>query len=386
LVACVPALLSAALAIAGCLGVQNSTSKKHARRQQTPLRYVARTHACDRFAAPWGTDDGGAGTAARPFRTPTKLDRTLFRGQTGCLLAGTYGDVNTRFRLTGSGTRSARITITSYPGQTATLVGWVDIEGSYTTVSHLKIDGSNTFYRYRRDGTSCHYPVSQGLAIGGHDDTLQYNDYYQSVPGLRGNGIGIGWWGDVDNTIIRYNKIHDVGGCDFYDHLIYLARGNNVQIYDNWLWNDPHGWGIKLDPAPTNAKIWGNVIDAAGSGFTFGNSSGDQPTAGNQVFDNVVLDSVGVFNPDIGWGHPGVLVTSPGLGGRASSGNRVYDNVSYHNPGGIANIAPSVTRAQLALHDNVTRDPQFVDQDAHDYQLRTHSTADPSRASAAEAP
>ena len=74
--------------------------------------------------------------------------------------------------------------------------------------------------------------------IAGRNDILQYDDYFQSMPSLRGNGIGIGFWGHADNTIIRYSKIHDVGQCEAYDHLIYLSHGNNVRIYDNWLWND----------------------------------------------------------------------------------------------------------------------------------------------------
>ena len=80
--------------------------------------------------------------------------------------------------------------------------------------------------------------MSQPLVIAGRNDVLEYDDYYQSVASLRGNGIGIGFWGNADNTIIRYSKIHDVGQCEAYDHLIYLSHGNNVQIYDNWIWND----------------------------------------------------------------------------------------------------------------------------------------------------
>ena len=267
--------------------------------------------------------------------------------------AGVYGDVSTWHDLSNSGTSTAQITISAYPGETAKVIGWVDLEGSYTTVSHLQIDGSNNLYKTHRAGTSCPAPVSQGLAIAGHNDILEYDDYYQSVPSLRGNGIGIGWWGNADNTIVRFNTIHDVGGCDFFDHLIYLGRGNNVQIYDNWMWNDAHGWGVKLDPGPTNARIHNNVIDAAGSGFNLGNSSGSDPTAGNQISNNVVMNSVGVSNPDIAWSHPGVLITSPGLLPN-STANTIYNNESYNNAGGITDINRTVTPAQITLTANTT--------------------------------
>jgi hypothetical protein len=163
---------------------------------------------------------------------------------------------------------------------------------------------------------------------------------------------------------VRFNTIHDVGGCDFFDHLIYLGRGNNVQIYDNWMWNDAHGWGVKLDPGPTNARIHNNVIDAAGSGFNLGNSSGSDPTAGNQISNNIVMNSVGVNNPDIAWSHPGVLITSPGLLPN-STANTIYNNESYNNAGGITDINRTVTPAQITLTANTTTNPALIDPADH---------------------
>ena len=55
-----------------------------------------------------------------------------------------------------------------------------------------------------------------------------------------------------------------IGQCEDFDHLIYLSHGNNVQIYDNWMWNDPHGWGVQVYPAASNADIYSNVIDQRG--------------------------------------------------------------------------------------------------------------------------
>ncbi len=197
----------------------------------------AQAAGCDRYASPSGSD-GASGSSSSPYRTLARLDHSLSPGQTGCLMAGTYGNTSTSSYLSNSGNASGQITITSYPGATVTVVGLIDLAGSYTTLNALNIDGSNTTYSYQRPDTTCSYPVSNGLEIDGQNDILQYNNYYQSVASLRGNGFGIGWSGQADNTIIRYNRIHDVGGCDFYDHLIYLADGDNVQIYDNWLWND----------------------------------------------------------------------------------------------------------------------------------------------------
>jgi hypothetical protein len=345
-----------------------SVSSAHtAGRRVARVAQKARTSVCDRFASTVGSDARGRGTFRQPFLTLTRLDRSLRPGQTGCLMGGTYGGLTAWHQIDTDGTSDDRITIREAPGQIATVSGWVDIEASYTTVEDLRIDGSNTLYPTRA-GTTCRSNVSQSLTISGHNDTLQYVEYFQLIPDLRGNGIGIGYWGDADNTIIRHDKIHDVGGCDFYDHLIYLAGGRGAQIYDNWLWNDPHGWGIKLDPGPTGARIWGNVIDRAGSGFNFGNSSGHRPTADNRVFDNIVMNSVGVSNPDIPWSYPGVLVTSPGMLS-SSTGNELYDNDSFNNAGGIRDIARNVTSAQLDVSGNTKVAPRFVNAADHDFAL-----------------
>jgi hypothetical protein len=316
---------------------------------------------CDLFASPSGSDSAGDGSLSNPYASVVKLDQALAAGQTGCLRAGTYGSISTLHTLSANGTASARLTISSYPGETATISGWIDIEGSYTTVSHLMIDGSNNFYRTQRTGTNCPYPVSQGLVIAGHDNTLEYDDYYQSVASLRGNGIGIGWWGQPDNTTIRYTKIHDVGQCEAYDHLIYLAHGNNVQIYDNWLWNDPHGRGVQLYPAPTNARVHHNVIDATGVGIGFGNEAGST-LAGNQVYTNVIARSTGLPTENLG----GVALNVY-WGGAQGPGNTFTGNDAWSNPAGIGS-GPGIT-----MSGNITSDPQFTSAGGHDYSVASSS-------------
>ena len=47
----------------------------------------------------------------------------------------------------------------------------------------------------------------------------------------------------------------------------------DVRIYDNWMWNDPHGWGVQVYPAARNASIHDNVIAETGSGFVVGGSA-----------------------------------------------------------------------------------------------------------------
>ncbi|HEX4671831.1 MAG TPA: right-handed parallel beta-helix repeat-containing protein [Solirubrobacteraceae bacterium] len=317
---------------------------------------------CQRFASPLGSDSTGLGTRARPFRSIVRLDRALRPGQAGCLRAGTYGSIHTLNWLRHSGRPGHRITIRSFPGETALVRGWVAVDASYTTLARLKIDGSNTFYRQVREGTNCPAPVSQPLVIEGRNDILQRDDYFQSVPSLRGNGIGIGFSGRADNTIIRYSKIHDVGQCGAYDHLIYLSHGNNVRIYDNWLWNDQHGRGVQLYPAPTNARVFNNVIDHAGEGFVIGNDPGDT-VSGNQIYNNIITDSTGLPSEHI----PGEAIHDL-YAGRPGTGNSFHNNDLFHNPGGMGRLTA------VRAYGNTHARPPFVDAVQHDYALPRHSS------------
>jgi hypothetical protein len=230
-------------------------------------------------------------------------------------------------------------------------------------MSHLSIDGSNTFYTQVRDGTNCPAPVSQPLVIAGHDDVLEFIDYHQSVPSLRGNGIGIGFWGDADNTIIRYSKIHDVGQCEAYDHLIYLSHGNNVRIYDNWLWNDAHGRGVQLYPAPSNARVFDNVIDHAGEGFVVGNEAGDT-VSGNQIYNNIITNSTGLPTEGI----PGQAIHDL-YGGSPGTGNTFHDNIQYGNPGGLGRLTA------VSAYNNTSSDPMLVSATRQDFELQPGSPA-----------
>lgn len=318
---------------------------------------------CDRIAAPSGSDASGDGSASSPFATVSKLDSSLAPGQTGCLRTGTYGDESTHHAITTGGSPSAPVTITAYPGEHPKLVGWVTVEASYTTLSGLEIDGSNTLFSDRRaEEAGCpvmSHPVSQALSITGAGDVFENNELYQSDASVRSVGIGIGWWGSGDNTIVRHNRIHDVGGCRAFDHLIYLSHGANVQIYGNWMWNNPHGWGVQVYPGATGAQIHDNVVDTAGSGFFFGDNAS---VTGNTVQHNVVVNSTGL--PEAGLSQ-GVAVSDYWTS--AGSGNSFIENDSFNNPGGVSHTS------HVLEAGNVTSDPQFVDASHHDYRVRPGS-------------
>jgi hypothetical protein len=318
---------------------------------------------CDLYASPAGSDARGTGSVTAPFSSVQKLDQTLAAGQTGCLRAGTYGSVSTLHRIYANGSAAGRLTIRSAPNEVATIVGYVDIEGSYTTLSHLRIDGSNTFYTAHPAGVSCPAPVSQPLGIEGTNDTLEYDDYFQSIPSLRSTGIGIGFWANADNTIIRYTKVHDVGQCQAYDHLIYLSHGNNVQIYDNWLYNDAHGRGVQLYPAPTNARVFANIIDHVGEGFVVGDEVGATPT-GNRIYNNLVTNATGLPTQGI----LGEAIHDL-YGGLPGTGNAFYNNLTFNDPGGLGRLTA------VSAYGNVSANPQFINPAAGNFAVATSSPA-----------
>jgi hypothetical protein len=344
-----PRLLPLLLVIAGLMAIAFAGSASAAT-------------TCDLYASPSGSDSG-TGQLNAPLATVRALDEALTSGQTGCVEAGTYGSVNSGWmNLDNSGTSTGQITITPVPGQSVKLVGFIALTGNYATLTGFNIDGSNTVYDVERGGTHCPYPVSEGLEIDGHGDIFENNNLYQSIPSLRGNGLGIGWNGQADNTIVRFNRIHDVGQCMAYDHIVYLSHGNNVRIYDNWMWNDAHGWGVQVYPDVTNARIFNNVINNTGSGFVVGGSSA---VAGNQLYHNVVMNSSGLVNAGLAQGV--ALSTCCGLG----AGNSFSGNVSYDNPGGVADASG------IAMSGNTTAAPNLADPAFHDFRVTSSTPAGP---------
>src|SRR5437763_10809798 len=69
---------------------------------------------CSKVVSTTGSD-AAAGTAAAPYATVTKLVGSLTSGQTGCLRAGTYVESIDDY--------TPNLTLTSYPGERATLKG-----------------------------------------------------------------------------------------------------------------------------------------------------------------------------------------------------------------------------------------------------------------------
>jgi hypothetical protein len=97
--------------------------------------------SCDKVASLRGLDVN-PGTEALPFRTAQKLAASLNPGQTGCLRAGTYSG---NLTISRGGTSGAPVTIQSYPGERAVVIGriWVPPGADFVTLSDLDLVGLN---------------------------------------------------------------------------------------------------------------------------------------------------------------------------------------------------------------------------------------------------
>ena len=100
---------------------------------------------CDVVAARDGSDRA-AGTLAAPVKTAQEVVDRLEPGQTGCLRDGTYAETPNgphALQFQHGGRDGAPLTLRSYPGERAKLVGliWVEKGSDHVTLSNLEIDG-----------------------------------------------------------------------------------------------------------------------------------------------------------------------------------------------------------------------------------------------------
>jgi chitodextrinase len=264
---------------------------------------------------------------------------SLAPGDVGCLHGGIYGGPSIFSDFTKSGTSSAPITLQSYPGEIATLQGYNAIDGSYVTFTNLKIDNTNTF-----TGSSECGGRYESFTLAGSFIVLDHNEITASDISHSSNGVYV----TGSNEEIRFNKIHDVGACQNYDHGVYVGHGSGTQIHGNWFWNIPHGWGVQIYPGSSDVHAYSNVIDHAQNGFVLCSTGSN-----NLVEHNIVSNSTG---------SPGALTSGcPPQG--SSTSNVVSNNDQWNNPGGLGNVSG------ITYSGNISADPGFVGAASHNYQI-----------------
>jgi parallel beta-helix repeat protein len=298
---------------------------------------------CDFVASPVG-DDGAAGSVSAPFRTVQRLVDALGPGQTGCLRAGSYAE---DVRVGSGGSAGAPVTLASYPGERATVVGrfWIAKGADYVTVEGLNLDGVNS-------GRLPSPTVNGDYATFSHDDVT--NDHTAICFDLGDHEYGV-----ATGTVITDDRVHGCGQLPAanHQHGIYVAAARDTTIAWNLIYDNADR-GIQLYPDAQNTTVDHNVIDDNGEGIIF---SGDEgyASSGAEVYDNLITGAV--IRHDVESWYP--------AGNPVGTANVVRQNCVWGGKEGTIDTSGGGYTAT----GNTVANPQYVDAAAHDYHLKSTS-------------
>ncbi len=288
---------------------------------------------CDKVASPLGSNIN-PGTASRPYATVGRLVDALQAGHTGCLREGVFqGDV----KFTKGGSASAPITLTSYPGERATVIGRIHVsdDANNVVVQQLDLDGRNV----------ANLPSP---TVNGDNAVFRDNDvtnYHTTICFLLGSTE----YGRARNTVIERNRIHNCGQLPptNHHHGIYVEESDGARITDNWIYDNADR-GVQLFPDADNSYVARNVIDGNGQGVVFSRESSTN-----------VLEHNVITNPVVRYNIEDFELTGRGNVARL---NCVW---SVRHPG-FAGIQPNIA---VPLLENLVVEPAFFSRAAKDFRV-----------------
>jgi parallel beta-helix repeat protein len=210
-----------------------------------------------------------------------RLMARLDPGQTGCLRGGDYrGSIE----LTTRGTSADPITLRSYPGEKARLIGrlWLNRESAYLVIRDLTLDGRNP------EG------LPSPTVNGQHLDFVD-NEVVNEHTGICFD-LGHPFYGIARDVSIRSNRIHDCGRLPptNHDHGIYVGEARDTRIVGNHIY-DNADLGVHMYPDARRTYVAGNVIDSNGEGVLFGGTA-DVAPRDNLVEHNLITNSRTRYN------------------------------------------------------------------------------------------
>jgi Right handed beta helix region len=304
--------------------------------------------ACTKYAAPWGRDSN-RGTKRRPFRTAQRLADSLRPGQTGCLRGGVYDQTDDGYvlKVDRGGRAGAPVSIRSYPGERAKLVGRIEIpEGSnHVGLSRLVIRGT---------------PGEISVKIYSADVVVARNNISNLRRGKTCIMLGSDEGGQAVRTIIRRNRFHECGRPedDNLGHGIYAQNVVGASITRNVFWR-MQAYAIQFYPHARQTRFAYNVIDGGApsvrGGIVFGGNDAFAST-GNIVERNVIAYAR-TANIASGWDD------------RVGTGNVARRNCVW----GARDENIDTSDGGFVSRGNVVARPRFVNRAGRDYRLKKGS-------------
>lgn len=279
--------------------------------------------------------------------TAQALLASLSPGQVGCLRGGTY----TASGLYVLDFSASNVTIMSYPGEKAVLVGVIVVRSgaSASRLAGVAIEGTG--------GSTGQKNTIQILAAS--DFVIEDSDITNAWRGRSCLIIGNGAAEVAVRPVIRRNRFHECGNPanGNLDHAIYAADVVDAKITDNLFWNTA-AYAVHLYPNAQRTVVAHNVIDggsrSVAGGVIFAGDSG-AASSGNVVEHNVISYSTR-YNIESWWGGP------------VGSGNVARSNCVFG--GGLGEIGATTG---FASQSNLPADPLFLSRAGHDYRLRADS-------------
>ena len=306
------------------------------------VQTVTANGGCDKVAATGGSDSS-PGSPASPYSSAQKLADSLSSGQTGCMRSGTFA-ANDTIEVTRPG-----ITLTSFPGERATLRGELKLEktANGVTVRNLNLDGRSSY----KIGPV----VFASNDTFDNDDVTNYNTGICFILGAANPSDG-----RAINTVIENSRIHNCGVLPAQngDHGIYVEHATGTLIHDNWIYDNADR-GIQLYPDSQGARIYRNVIDGNGEGIIVSDGSSN-----NVIYQNVISNS------KVRWNIESSDLTGTG---NAAAYNclRAGNSNSFYDSGGGAQSGNNSRNLNIA--GNLVADPLFMSRATKDFRLQAAS-------------
>jgi parallel beta-helix repeat protein len=309
---------------------------------------------CTKVAASGGSDRA-QGSETNPYRSAERLAEALRPGETGCLRDGSYR-VST-LSLRRGGRKRAPVTIRSYPGERARLVGRVVItrRARHVALRELDLDGSGApLCRHGCRRLPSPSVFGDHALLGGNDITNRHRGICVLVGHPR--------YGRPQETVIRDNRIHDCGVLPprNHDHGIYVSDADDTTITGNVIYDNADR-GIQLYPDAQRSLIRNNVIDGNGEGLTF-SGAGGEASSHNVVEANAITNSRERDNVEA-WYPPG----NPVGRGNVLRANCIHGGARDDGDGGISD------ERGFSAEGNLLMDPLYLNRAGKDFRLQAGS-------------